>query len=53
MKEKNKKSNITKEGEKSLKRIASTAKKASKKGTSEYKSFIYKHKKSLKELANR
>jgi len=53
MKLKNKKSYITKKGEKSLKKIASTAKEASKRGTSEYKNFIDKHKKSLKELANR
>jgi hypothetical protein len=50
---KKQKSNITKKGESSLKKIASTAEKASKKGTSEYKSFIDKHRKSLKELANR
>jgi hypothetical protein len=53
MKVKNKKSNVTKEGELSLKKIASTAEKASRKGTSEYKSFIDKHRKSLKKLANR
>jgi hypothetical protein len=53
MKVKKKKSNITKEGEVSLRKVASTAKKASTKGTPEYKSFIDKHRKSLKKLANR
>lgn len=53
MKSKNKKSNITKKGKVSLKKIASTAEKASKNGTSEYKSFIDKHRKSLKKLASR
>ena len=53
MKVKKKKSDITREGEASLRKIASTAKKASTKGTPEYESFIDKHRKSLKKLASR
>jgi hypothetical protein len=48
-----KKYKITKDSEKSLRKLAVVADKAAKKGTPEYHNFIEKHKKSLKKLANR
>jgi len=49
----NKESKITKQGEKSLREISKVAKKAIREGSTEYKNFIDKHRKSLKKLADR